>query len=146
MVGVCVTKGLWAHNPNLANLHTALTWKVIISSGHNFACHNSSAAMMIRSDHNFAHVTTAELSWHVQNCDPIGSSESESTQREFQQDFFFFTRRFQLWAHKPFGKWLPGLCIGPILTLNFGPILATQCLLCYDILMAYCQTAVSPVH
>ena len=25
--------------------------------------------LMIRSGHNFAHVTTAELSWHVQNCD-----------------------------------------------------------------------------
>ena len=24
---------------------------------------------MIRSNHNFAHVTTAELSWHVWNCD-----------------------------------------------------------------------------
>ena len=27
---------------------------------------------MIQSDHNVAHVTTAELSWHVQNCDLIG--------------------------------------------------------------------------
>ena len=27
--------------------------------------------MMIQSHHNFAHVTTAQLSGHVQNCDPI---------------------------------------------------------------------------
>ena len=28
---------------------------------------------MVQSDDNFAHVTTAELSWHVQNCHMIGS-------------------------------------------------------------------------
>ena len=27
--------------------------------------------LMIKSDHNFVHVTTAELSWRVQNCDLI---------------------------------------------------------------------------
>ena len=31
--------------------------------------------IMIRSGHNFAHVTTAKLSWHVQNCDLTGSLE-----------------------------------------------------------------------
>ena len=32
---------------------------------------------IIRSGHNFALVTTAELSWHVQNCDLIESLESK---------------------------------------------------------------------
>ena len=27
--------------------------------------------LMNRSGHNFAHATTAQLSWHVQNCDLI---------------------------------------------------------------------------
>ena len=30
----------------------------------------------IKSGHNFAHVMTAELLWHVQSCDLIGSLES----------------------------------------------------------------------
>ena len=29
--------------------------------------------LMTKSGHNFAHVTTAQLSWHVQNCDLIWS-------------------------------------------------------------------------
>ena len=29
--------------------------------------------VMIQLGHKFAHVTTAKLSWHVQNCDLIGS-------------------------------------------------------------------------
>ena len=29
--------------------------------------------LMIRSYHKFAHVTTAQLSWHAQNCDQIAS-------------------------------------------------------------------------
>ena len=31
--------------------------------------------IMIQSDHNFAHATTAQLSGHVQNYDQIGSLE-----------------------------------------------------------------------
>ena len=34
-----------------------------------------SAITMIQSSLNFADVTTAQLSWHVQNCDLIGSSK-----------------------------------------------------------------------
>ena len=30
--------------------------------------------LMIESGHNFAHVTTAKLSWHVQGCDLTESS------------------------------------------------------------------------
>ena len=41
---------------------------------------------MIQSGYNFAHVTTAQLSWHVQNCDLIGSLESELKQKRFSQN------------------------------------------------------------
>ena len=41
---------------------------------------------MIRLDHNFAHDTTAELSWHVQNCDLIGSFFLKKQQHLFLQD------------------------------------------------------------
>ena len=47
-----VSSGLWAYSWNLADIHFAL----------NFI-------LMIKSGHNFAHVTTAQLSWHVQNYD-----------------------------------------------------------------------------
>ena len=43
---------LWAHYPNLVTTHIAFTWKIMIGSGHKFE-----------------HITTAELSWHVQICD-----------------------------------------------------------------------------
>ena len=60
------TKGLWAHNSNLVKIY-ALTWKIIIQSGHNFT-----------------HFMTAELSWHVQNYDLIGSLESKLEQKDLQ--------------------------------------------------------------
>ena len=37
--------------------------------------------IMSQSGHNFAHVTTALLSWHVQNCDLIGASEQKLEQK-----------------------------------------------------------------
>ena len=42
---------------------------------------------MIQSSHNFAHATTAGLSWHVQNGDMIGSLDSALDQIEFRQYF-----------------------------------------------------------
>ena len=42
---------------------------------------------MIQSSHNFAHAMTAQLSWHVQDYDLIGSLESKLEHQEFQQDF-----------------------------------------------------------
>ena len=42
--------------------------------------------LMVQSAHNFAHVTTAELSWHVQNCDLIRSSFFKQEQHESLQD------------------------------------------------------------
>ena len=42
---------------------------------------------MLISDHNFAHAMTAQLSWHVQNCDLNGSLESQLEQNEFLKDF-----------------------------------------------------------
>ena len=53
--GTHFTKSLRAHNPNLVKIYFAFTLKTTIISGHNFA-----------------DVTTAELSWHVQNYDLIG--------------------------------------------------------------------------
>ena len=36
---------------------------------------------------NLAHAMTAKLSWHVQNCDLIGSLESKWEQKEFYGEF-----------------------------------------------------------
>ena len=41
------------------------------------------------------------LSWHVQNCDMIGSLKSKS------RETFIFTK-FPLWGHIPFAIWAPG--------------------------------------
>ena len=57
------------YNPNLANMFVALTWQIMIQAGHNFA-----------------HAMTAELSWHVQNFDLIGSLESNFEQTKLSQD------------------------------------------------------------
>ena len=43
--------------------------------------------MIIQSGHNFVHVTTAELSWHVQSCGLCGSWKSLLQQREYLQGF-----------------------------------------------------------
>ena len=43
--------------------------------------------MMIQSGQNFAHATTAQLSWHVQNCDLIRSLESPLKVKEILWDF-----------------------------------------------------------
>ena len=47
--------------------------------------------MMIRSCHNFAHATTAQLSWHVRYCNMTGSLESQSEQNNNldYQDFVY---------------------------------------------------------
>ena len=45
--------------------------------------------IMIQSGDNFAHVMTAELSWHVQICELIRSSESKLKYIEFLQDFYY---------------------------------------------------------
>ena len=42
---------------------------------------------MMQSDHNFAHGKTAELSWHVQNCDVIELSKSKLEEKKFLKDF-----------------------------------------------------------
>ena len=39
----------------------------------------------MRSGHNFAHAMTAELSWHVQNCDLIQSLGSKQEQKQILQ-------------------------------------------------------------
>ena len=50
--GTYLTQDLWAHSWNLRNIY-------FIYIG----------ILTTQSDHDFAHVTTAQLSWHVQNCD-----------------------------------------------------------------------------
>ena len=55
----------------------------------------------MQSDHKFAHVATAQLSWHVQTCDLIWSSFF--TQKQHQ-----FLTRCELWAPKPFLKRVSG--------------------------------------
>ena len=42
--------------------------------------------LMIQSNYKFAHVMTAQLSWHVQNCDQIGSLYFKQEQHECLQD------------------------------------------------------------
>ena len=63
--------------------------------------------IMIRSFHNFAHATTAEMWWPVQN------KQTKTNQKKTLHDLIgiiieaniIFTR-FQLWAHKPFVTWV----------------------------------------
>ena len=43
--------------------------------------------IIIQAGHNFAHATTAKLSWHVQNCDMIGSPGFKWEQNKFSWDF-----------------------------------------------------------
>ena len=65
------TKGLWAYTPNLLKKIHKTHMKL----------------MMGNSDLNFVHVTTAELSWHVENCDLIALVKSILEQAEFSQGF-----------------------------------------------------------
>ena len=58
-----------AHNPNLLKTYVAQKCKIDIKSGHNFA-----------------HATTAELLWHVQNCDLIKLPEIKLKQNAGSQD------------------------------------------------------------
>ena len=58
---------LQARDQDLVKIHITHSWKIIIRLGHNFA-----------------HVTTAHLSWHVLNCDLKGSLESKLMQKVFQ--------------------------------------------------------------
>ena len=55
-------------------LRTQILWKFVVA----FAW-----KIIIRSGHNFAHATTAELLWHVQNCDRIVYLELKLQQRNF---------------------------------------------------------------
>ena len=61
---------LRAHGRNLAKICIPFAWNIMILTGHNFA-----------------RVTTAELSWHVQSCDPLAAFQLKSEQKEFTQDF-----------------------------------------------------------
>ena len=60
----------------------------------------------MRSGHNFAHATTAQLSWHVQYCDLIGLSESRWKQNENVLKISVMTS----WSVCEMWPWLHGIC------------------------------------
>ena len=57
---------------------------------------------MIQSGHKFAHVMTAELSWHVQNLWPDLMIIFHAWAMHILTSFWF-------WAHQPFVKWIRSL-------------------------------------
>ena len=67
--GTYFTKDLWVHNWNLVKILFAV---III--------------VMIQLGHNFAHVTTAQLSWHEESCDLIWSLFSKQERHTSVQD------------------------------------------------------------
>ena len=76
------TKGLRAHNWNLMQIIIVVIMIMIIQSGHNFA-----------------HVTTAQLLWHVQKLWPDWIII-------FKVRTACIFTRFGIWAHTHFMKWL----------------------------------------
>ena len=78
------TMDVWAHKWNLEDIFFALIFIVII-----------------QSDHNFAHDTTAQLSCHVQNYDLFGCLFCNITA-------IHVFARVQLWAYRPFVQWDAG--------------------------------------
>ena len=78
ITGTHFTNHVWAHNWNLMKL-----------------CFAHISDLINHSGRNFAHDTTAELSWHVQNCDAIGKSFFIKKQHKL-------FARFGLWAHELF--------------------------------------------
>ena len=78
-----LTNNFWAHNPNLAKICVALTWKMIIQSGQNLA-----------------YGTTTELSCHMQNSNLNGSLESYQSKKNFHENSDMSSYTFL--------KWIPG--------------------------------------
>ena len=76
---------------------TILSYRLIIKIFEKIL-HALSFIIMVRSGHNFAHATTAELLWHVQNCVLVES--------------LFFTwatcifKKFGLWACELYVNWV----------------------------------------
>ena len=68
-----LTHRLWVYNPHLAKIYDVISWNIMIT--------------IITSGHNFAHVMTAQLSWHVQSCGLIWSLKSYLKHGWFSQDF-----------------------------------------------------------
>ena len=76
----CISQhGLWAHNTNLIDICLYSYIKIIIQTGHKFA-----------------HATTAELLWHVQNCNLIGSLELKLEQIKVLQDLNYKLVSFKI--------------------------------------------------
>ena len=79
------TKVQWAHHLNLLKTLSALVLN-----------------LRIRSGHHFAHATTAQLWWHVQNCNLIEPLL-------LCKRCMYFCKIFGSRAHKTFVTWVPGL-------------------------------------
>ena len=73
--GTRLRTSLWAKYLNLVKICVALMSMILRT--------------MIRLVHILAHVTTCELSWHVQNCDLIGSLELQLEQNEHEWGFSY---------------------------------------------------------
>ena len=101
------TNNSWAQNPNLAKIHIALIWKIII-----------------QSSHNFAHAMTAQLSWHVQNYDLTGPLQlkikAEMIPHDFDNEFMNQLRN----GPNAVSCWVSKLC-NPNGGALFGPTLGT---------------------
>ena len=67
--GIYTTKILWAQNRKLVAILLFY------------------AKVMTRTGHNFANVTTSQLSWHMQICDLIKISQEKLEQNKLSQDF-----------------------------------------------------------
>ena len=59
-----------------------MSWSAKPKHPYNFYLYNND-----QLSHDFVHAMTAELSWHVQNCDLILWQEFKLEQIEFPQDF-----------------------------------------------------------
>ena len=77
--GTHFTKGSWDHDLNVANIFIALTWKITI-----------------KSCHSFAHATTTQLLWHVQNCNMIGLVESKTPLSSYKGSYCSFNNLHQV--------------------------------------------------
>ena len=74
--------------------------------------------MMTRSGQNCLLVMKAELSWHVQNCKPIGMPLSKSQKTIFNW--------FLSWADELFVRWVPNLIIDDEMdVVKYDPSLCT---------------------
>ena len=100
---------LWAHNSNLVIIRIALMWR-----------------MITQSSHEFAHVATAELSWHVQTWDMIGSLESIWKPKK-SEDFNFNYECIKSWWNGS----MVFMCTSIIVKFVYGNDICCRCWCCW---------------